>query len=105
MYDWDWRKDFDSTFRYHADKSRKENCGMAKGVLEFKVTGADNGFIVESGGRSMVAKTVQEIGEAVMEIVKLAGKAKEAKPKAPRSRRTKEQIALDKAAKAAGGEK
>ena len=70
---------------------------MAKGVLEFKVTGADNGFIVESGGKSMVAKTEQEIGEAVMEIVKAAGKVA-AKPKAPRKRRTKEEIAAAKAA-------
>ena len=92
---YDWRREADREIRYQADKSRKEN-GMAKGTVEFKVVTADNGFIVEGGGKSMVAKTDQEIGEAVMAIFKAAGKPEP--KKAQRKRRTKEEIAAAKAA-------
>lgn len=73
---------------------------MARRTVEFRVVTTDNGFIVEGGGKTMVAKNEEtEIGEAVQAILKGAGDAK--KPKVKRTRRTKEEIAAAKTA--AGG--
>jgi len=70
---------------------------MAKGTIEFRVVTTDNGFIVEGGNKTMVAKNEAEIGEAVLAIIKESGKTEQKRPATKRKRRTKEEIAAAKA--------